>query len=134
MNRVFHQRFTLIAKCSIALFSLLAAYFFWIKSALIGTTILMVVVGIIERVVHSSYTFVATDQGEVLTINRGRFSKNIVIRVDDIIKCTRMTTVFGIHSYLLLEYGVRHFVSIQPDSDDRFMEELKKRLEINLHR
>ena len=134
MNRVFHQRFTLVAKCSIALFSLLAAYLFWNKIALPGTMVLIIVVGIIERTLHSSYTFTSTDQGEMLIIDRGRFSKKRIIRVSDIIKYTEMTTVLGLCSYLLLEYGAQHIISIQPENNDHFMEELKKRQEKDLQK
>ncbi len=134
MNRVFHQRFTLVAKCNIALFSLLAAYLFWNKIALPGTMVLIIVVGIIERTLHSSYTFTSTDQGEMLIIDRGRFSKKRIIRVSDIIQYTEMTTVFGLCSYLLLEYGAQHIISIQPENNDHFMEELKKRQEKDLQK
>ena len=57
MDRTFHRRFTVGAKSGIALFSLLALYFFWTKTAVIGLLLLIVVVGMIERVIHTTYTF-----------------------------------------------------------------------------
>ena len=91
----------------------------------------VIVVLMIERMIHTTYTFTASDRGEVLRINRGRFSKPMTIAVDEIIRCTRMKTAFGLSYYLLIEYGARRIMSVTPDNSEAFIAELKKRQEQN---
>lgn len=131
MERIFHQQFTMANKCGITLFSLLACYLFWHKAALPGMFVAVIVVLMIERMIHTTYTFTASDRGEVLRINRGRFSKPMTIAVDEIIRCTRMKTAFGLSHYLLIEYGARRIMSVTPDNSEAFIAELKKRQEQN---
>lgn len=127
MNRLFHQRFTLSSKCGITVFSLLAFYLFWMKMAILAVVVAIIIVVMIERVIHTTYCFTATEEGDVLVIDRGRFSRKTVIRVGDIVKCTPMKTSFGLSRYLLIEYGAGHLTSVQPESDASFVAELKKR-------
>ena len=128
MNRIFHQRFTLTSKCAISLFTLLAFYFLWNKIALPALLVVIVIVMMIERVLHTTYTFLIDEDGvQQLVIYRGRFSKSISIRVGDIVKVTRMKAVFGLSCYLLVQYGACHLVSLQPDNEEQFMAELNKR-------
>ncbi|HEY9551518.1 MAG TPA: hypothetical protein VIQ97_04460 [Prevotella sp.] len=134
MNRVFHQRFAFSAKCAIALFSLLAAYFLWHRNALPGVLTLAVVVVMIERVVHSTYTFMHTEQGEVLVIDHGRFARKVQIRLTDVVRCRKMKAMFGLYTYLLMEFGAHHVASIRPYDEAGFVEELRKRQERDLQR
>lgn len=127
MRRIFHQRFTLAAKCAISIFLLLSFYMLWVKMALAGAIVVMVVLLIIERVAHTTYVFSTDERGEWLTINKGRFARRQVIAVNEIVKCTRMKTSFGLSHYLLLEYGAGKLASVQPKSDEDFMDELRKR-------
>ena len=128
MDRIFHQRFTLTSKCAISLFTLLAFYFLWNKMALPALMVVIVIVMMIERVLHTTYTLLLDeDEVEQLVIYRGRFSKPISIRVGDIVKVTRIKAVFGLSCYLLLQYGACHLISLQPDNEELFMAELNKR-------
>ena len=128
MNRIFHQRFTLTSKCAISLFTLLAFYFLWNKMAIPALLVVIVIVMMIERVLHTTYTLLL-DEDEVqrLVIYRGRFSKSISIRVGDIVKVTRIKADFGLRCYLLVQYGACHLISLQPDNEELFMAELNKR-------
>ena len=56
--RTFHQRFTLSAKIAILLAASLSFYLFWNKMILGGLIVAFAVVMMIERVSHSSYSFV----------------------------------------------------------------------------
>ena len=128
MNRIFHQRFTFTSKCAISLFTLLAFYFLWNKIAIPALLVVIVIVMMIERVLHTTYTFFLDENGvEQLMIYRGRFSKPKSIRVGDIVKVTRMKAVFGLSCYLLMQYGACHLISLQPDDEELFMAELNKR-------
>ncbi len=128
MNRLFHQRFTLSYKCGIIVFSLLAFYLFWIKMTIVALLVIIVIVVIIERVIHTTYSFMAEEDADVLVIDKGRFSSKKVIRVNDIVKCIPMKTCFGLSRYLLIEYGAGHIVIVQPEDDAAFVMELKRRL------
>ncbi|WP_018462616.1 hypothetical protein [Segatella paludivivens] len=128
MNRIFHHRFTFTSKCAIALFTLLAFYFLWNKIAIPALLVVIVIVMMIERVLHTTYTFFLDENGvQQLVIYRGRFSKPKSIRVGDIVKVTRIKAVFGLSCYLLMQYGACHLISLQPDDEELFMAELNKR-------
>lgn len=86
------------------------------------------VVLIIERVLHTTYTFMHDDQGnDILRIDRGRLSRYKDIRVADIVKVIPMQTAFGASRYLLVKYGPNRLICLQPDDQKAFMSELKKR-------
>lgn len=125
MNRTFHHRFTLPAKCSIALLAVLAFWLFWQRMPVVALMVVVVVVLMMERVLHSSYTL--TD--EWLFIDRGRFARRREIRLCDIVRCTPMTGVFGLSRYLLIEYGAGRLTTVQLSEEAAFMRELKKRQE-----
>lgn len=131
MERTFHQQFTMANKCGITVFSLLAFYLLWQKAALTGLFVAVIVVLMIERMIHTTYTFTVSERSEVLRIDRGRFSCPTVIAVNEIVRCTLMKTAFGLSHYLLIEYGERRMVSVTPDNSEAFIAELKKRQEQN---
>ncbi len=51
-DRTFHKRFSVPAKCGVAVFALLTGYFFWVKVAIIGILLAIVIVGMIERILQ----------------------------------------------------------------------------------
>ena len=127
MDRLFHQRFTLASKCGIMILTLLAGYLLWMRSAanaLLGFVVVIILVVIIERVIHTVYIF--TSAGN-LVIDHGRFARKITIPVNEIIKSTVVNTPMGLSHYILLEYGAEHFVSVQPENYEAFIEELRRR-------
>jgi|WetSurMetagenome_2_1015567.scaffolds.fasta_scaffold07759_3 hypothetical protein len=127
MDRLFHQRFTLASKCGITILTLLAGYLLWMRSAanaLLGFVVVIILVVIIERVIHTVYIF--TSAGN-LVIDHGRFARKITIPVNEIIKSTVVNTPMGLSHYILLEYGAEHFVSVQPENNEAFIEELRER-------
>ena len=123
--RTFHQRFSLAAKCGITVFALLAFYLFWMRQGLFGVLVIVVVVGMIERVVHTEYRFLSYEDKLFLVIDHGRFSMNKFIPINEIIKCTVMKTTFGLSHYILVQYGIDKMTSVQPQNDDDFLGELK---------
>lgn len=125
MNRIFHHRFTLPAKCSIALFALLAFWLFWQRMPVVALAVIVVVLMMMERVLHGSYTLTA----DRLLIDRGRFARRREIRLCDIVRCTPMTGIFGLSHYLLIEYGAGRLTTVQLSEEAVFIRELKKRQE-----
>ncbi|MCH4146906.1 MAG: PH domain-containing protein [Prevotella sp.] len=123
MDKIFHHHFTLSAKCGIALFTILALYLFWEKMAIAGLFVVIVVVIMMERVMHTSYTLTQ----DRLFVDKGRFAKKQEIPLNEIIRCTSMNALFGLSHYLLLEYGAGRLVSVQPKEEDLFLKELRER-------
>lgn len=134
-NRTFHKRFTLPAKCGIVVFALLAGYFFWQKTAVIGILLAIVIVGMIERILHTTYTFRRVkpidrdEEMDFLVIDEGRFSSKKTVPVCDIISVERMKCLMGLEHAMVIEYGAHHLLSVQPDNEDGFLKEIKKRQE-----
>ncbi len=93
-------------------------------NTLLGFVVVIILVVIIERVIHTVYIF--TSAGN-LVINHGRFTRKKTIPVNEIIKVTVVNTPMGFSHYILLEYGAEHFVSVQPENYEAFIEELKMR-------
>lgn len=91
--------------------------------------LIFVVVGMVERVLNTSYKFTENERGEVLFINNGRFSRTKELLLNEIIECRRVKVSFGFSQYLLLEYGMNKIVGVQPDNMEEFLKELKKRQE-----
>lgn len=133
MDRTFHQKFSLASKCGITVFTLLAAWFFWNRQAVLGILVAIIVIGMIERVLHTAYIFRRVkpvdldEEKEFLVIDQGRFSRNKNIPLDRVIKVTPVKTAFGLSHYLLIEYGNNNMASVQPEDDESFLRELEKR-------
>ena len=126
-KRVFHQRFTLAAKCGIALCVLLMIYLFWIKVAIVSLFLLIIGVGMIERVLHTTYTVGETDEGYFLLVDKGRFSFPTLLPVSEIRRVIPMNRLFGLSRYLLVEYGENRLLSVEPEEENEFIAEIKKR-------
>ena len=134
-DRTFHKRFTVPAKCGIVFFALLAGYFFWVKVAIIGILIAIVIVGMMERILNTSYCFRSTkpiDREEVmdfLVVDEGRFSRKKTVPVCDVISVETVKCFMGLDHALLIEYGAHHLLTVQPDNEEAFIREIKKRQE-----
>lgn len=134
-DRTFHKRFALSAKCGIGVFTLLAGYFFWVKMAIVGILLAIVIVGMIERILNTTYTFRRVkpiDRGEemdFIVVDEGRFSRQKTIPVCDIVRVESMKTLMGLDHALVIEYGARHLASLLPDNEVAFVREIEKRLD-----
>lgn len=116
-----------------ALFTMLVVYLFWIKQAVFGLMVVIIIVGMLERMLHTTYTFACVkpvdrdEEMEFLLIDKGRFSRNQSIPLRDVLQCKVMYVNFGLSHYLLIEYGAHHLVAVQPEDERAFVEELTKR-------
>ena len=128
--RTFHQRFTLASKIAVFLATSLAFYLFWNKMFIFGVIVAFAVVVMVERVSHSSYSFVEKEGEQWLVVNHGRFSKTKTIRIAEVLKLTPMKTSFGMSHYLLMLYGNNHLMSLQPADEQSFCKELQRRMKI----
>ena len=138
MERTFHQRFTMGAKCGISLFTLLAFYLFWMKTAILAIFVVIIIVGMMERVSHTTYTFrrvkpIDRDgEYEFLIVNKGRFSSSLNIPLHEIFRVRKMATALGFDHYLLIEYGAGNTISVQPQDEESFLSELKTRKDLEV--
>lgn len=133
-DRTFHKRFTVPAKCGVVIFALLAGYFFWQKVAIIGIFVAIIIVGMIERILNTTYTLKRVkpidrdEEMDFIVIDEGRFSSKKTVPVCDIVSVTPMKTCWGLDHALVIEYGNKRLVSLQPDNEDGFIREVEKRL------
>lgn len=124
MDRIFHQRFTLAAKCGIMVFTLMAFYMLWMQKALAGIVLMLIVVVMIERVIHTVYIFHGSD----LIIDRGRFSRRQIISLPTVTAVRCVPTALRLGHVLTIEHDDGRLTAVQPEDDDRFTEEMKKRI------
>lgn len=127
MTRTFQHRVTAISLGSIVLMALVAFHFFWQRiplAVMVGTAVVCLDVMVIERMLHTSYTFTDDDQ---LLIYRGRFARQLTIPVTSIIRVSEQRHFLHLVSYVLIEYGCSRVTSVQPDNPQAFIEEIEKR-------
>lgn len=123
MDRSFHHRVTVGAACGIVLLLALAVYAFWIKSVALGLLMVVLLIIVAERSLHTKYIF----RDDRLIIYKGRLAKAQTIMLDQITGCRPMTTVFGLVRYLLITYGHdNRVVSAQPANERAFVEMLRR--------
>jgi len=125
MDRTFHHRITVGALCGIVLLLILAVYAFWVKSVILGLFVVLALVLVSERSLHTRYIF----HDRELIIYNGRLSKSKHILLADIHSCKPMTTVFGLVRYFLIGYGNDKLVSVQPDNEPAFVDVLSTRIQ-----
>lgn len=124
MDRTFRKRFTLGAKCGIAIFGMAAVYFFWNMAVLPAVALMLVEVIAIERVVHSCYVL----SGRGVDIYKGRFGRTKHIGFNEIksVKCLKPSLWSSV--IVVIECQNGKLVLLQPESLQNFMRELKKRM------
>ena len=133
-DRTFHKRFTVPAKCGVIVFALLVGYFFWMKVAIIGILLAIVIVGMIERILNTTYSLRRMkpidrdEEMDFIVIDEGRFSSKKTVPVCDIVSVTPMKTCWGLDHAIVIEYGNKHLVSLQPDNEEGFIQEVEKRM------
>ena len=64
---------------------------------------------------------------EFLCIDRGRLSRQRIIRIAVFVQIPPLQTAFGASHYLLVNYGPNRLISLQPDDTKAFLAELKTR-------
>ena len=64
---------------------------------------------------------------EYLIINEGRFSTNKNVPVCDIVDVRTVKTFMGLDQCVVIEYGNKNMVAVQPDNAEAFEKEIRKR-------
>lgn len=132
MNRIFHARVPWYTLFLLVLLLILTVWAYWERLGLVAMASLMFMVILVERTIHTCYT--VTSDGKLL-IDRGRFSKRLVIPLDEI---HRMELLRSAHlgpctltRYLLIYYGQpEKSISLIPTDEEGLVthiEKMKKR-------
>lgn len=120
MNRIFHARIT----WSDILFVLIAAgvtfWAFWIKQVLVAVFFLLMLVVVIERLIHTTFTLTANS----LVLSYGRFNKGKTIFYNEITKVEPFKGLL-IHG-VVVHYGEKRFVALRPQKEEEFIREVEK--------
>lgn len=112
-----------------ALLAVMSFWCFWLRttfSPFLGFVLLFMAVKAIGRLIHTTYTF--TPDG-LLVISSGRLSKAKTIAVADIVGAWQVKGRLLVPGHVVIEYGAGHLVSVQPDNEKAFVDEVRKRLE-----
>lgn len=129
MNRIFHARiawyqYLLLLVLAINLMGLL-----WYKHIVPAAVIAMLLLVLIERIIHTTYTVTADN---LLIISRGRFTRKKTItlaQINAIRRCNSMKFgSFSVTNYLLIEYNINKFVSVTPIKQQEFVEVIQNRM------
>lgn len=129
MNRSFHYRASWLNYTCIIVVAVAAMYSLWHRSvvnAIVGFLLMGVVVLMIERIIHTVY--VLTSDGRLI-ISRGRFSREMSVPVNEIIRMSVIRPkLLGVR-YILIEYGAGHETTVQPVNEEAFIREVRDRQE-----
>ncbi len=126
MDRTFHYRISWLNIVSIIVVAAAMVYFLWNRSTgsiIVGLVLLFITMLMIERVIHTEY--VITTDG-VLQIKRGKLSRPILIRVDDIATMQVVRSNILTLRFIMIVYGRGQQIAVQPVNEEAFMEEIKK--------
>lgn len=127
MRRTFHRRADFRQVATIVLLAMLSFAFLWHRqggAVVVGVLLMLLTVVVTERLIHTTYTF--TPDGRLL-IDCGRLSKAVSIEVETIHRLHRTRGMLLVPSHFVLDYGAGHQITLMPDNEQAFVEELKRR-------
>ena len=127
INRTFHYRVSFLNYAAIIVVAVAALCAFWQRSAanaVVGLALMIAVVLMVERIVHTTYTLTADGR---LRVSKGRFSRRVEIRLADIVSVETVHGRLLPVRYLLVRYGAGHELAVQPANEEAFIEEIRKR-------
>ncbi|MBP1612830.1 MAG: hypothetical protein H6Q13_278 [Bacteroidetes bacterium] len=134
MNRIFHARIIWYQYIYLLLLALVTLFLIWEKHALPALLFALLMVMLIEKIVHTTYT--VTSDGELI-LYFGRFSKKRKIAIADILSVEKANSMqlggFSITNYVLIRYGYKKYVAVLPLHEQEFIALLKKYLSETLH-
>ena len=129
MDRIFHARIAFYQYLLLIVFAATAFIFLWFKYSLAAILLVFLLIFIIEKIIHTTYTVTKDNK---LVVYRGRFARKIIIPLADVTALRRGNSMkfgrFSVTSYILVEYGENRFVSVMPIKEDEFVKLIDKRL------
>jgi len=134
MNRTFHVRITWYQYLYLILLGGLSFFLLWDKSIILAAICMVLLVFLIERFIHTTYTI--TNDGQLI-ISSGRFRKSKNIWLKDITSVLQRKSVnilgFSMLRYVMIGYGADRYVSLLPLKETEFVHLLEaRRKELNV--
>lgn len=121
MDKTFHTRIGWYNYLYLAILGIAIFCFLWYKLAIIAVLLMIFLIVLIERIIHTTYT-VTTDGKLVLKF--GRFIKSRTIRISTIRKIKKIKTMkisnFYVISYVLVECD-QGYVAVTPIKEKEFV-------------
>ena len=131
MNRIFHARIALAHSLALLMLTVLALFGLWEKQALCFVPALMLLVVLIERLIHTTYTL--TTDGRLI-IDRGRFSHTRTMDLRDIRSVQRCSSLrIGrccLMTYVLLQLADGRHEALTPANEESFTRVLEHHIAI----
>lgn len=128
MNRIFHARIAAGHCLFVVLSGAIAVYSLWEKNILVALLFMLLLVAVIEKLIHTTYTVTADGR---LLLYFGRFSREKEIRLDDITAVERASSMrigrFAVMRYVLVRYGEDRCVALLPVKEQEFVRLLEQR-------
>lgn len=128
MNRVFHLHIAWYQYFYLVLLGVLAFFFLWDKYIIPAALCMILLVVLIERLIHTTYTI--TPENELI-VRHGRFFSPKTLCVNECVAVQERSSVrvmgYAMMSYVLIEYAPDKYVSVQPQKQREFVELLRAR-------
>lgn len=126
MNRIFHARIAAGQYMFIAIASIVAVYALWEKHVLMALLFVLLLIGSIEKLIHTTYTITADGR---LLLSFGRFVRGKEILLKDITSVERASSMrigrFAWIRYVLVRYGAGKCVALLPVKEEEFIRALR---------
>lgn len=128
MDKIFHARIHFSMYLFLVLLTAGTYLSFWHHMGVCAAITLVLLVVVVERIIHTTYTL--TGDGRLI-VSYGRFSRPRVIPLESlrrIERCRRMRIAGkSLYSYLLLVYGEEKHVAVMPVKEEEFIAEVTRR-------
>jgi uncharacterized membrane protein YdbT with pleckstrin-like domain len=130
MNRIFHARIAWYQYFLLAVLTVNTVGALWVKAAIVGLLLALLLLVVIERIIHTTYTITADN---MLIIDVGRFARKRTIPIADITAIERYRSMkfgnFSVTNYLLIHYAKNKFVTVMPVKEEEFISLLQQKME-----
>lgn len=129
MNKVYHARVTWYQYAFMIMVTITAVALMWQKNILPGSVMMLLLVFLIEKVIHTTYTITS---GGLLVFYNGRFGRKEKIPVSEITEIEQIQTFtigkFHLTRYVLIKRGEK-YSAVLPVKESDFIAELQNRNE-----
>ena len=129
MNRIFHARIASYQYFLLVVLGGNAALALWGKHGILTMIWMLLLVVVIERIIHTTYTITADDQ---LVLFSGRFIRKRIIPIQEIrtVAVHRSMKVgrFSVLRYVLIEYGKGKYTTALPVKEQAFLALINQRM------
>lgn len=130
MDRIFHARITAAHYAFLLLATAVAVYGLWNKHIVLAALFMLLLIGAIERLIHTTYTLTADN---CLAVCYGRFARRKVIPLVAVTSVERASSMpvgrFALMRYVLVRYGDGQCIALLPEKEAAFIHALENKLQ-----